>query len=112
MLASVCKKWLFQVHTSDCLDSKRNQHTRKGRVSTGKSLEREGVLQVRKWPDFTSSRLRNSMAGFEVVKQVGDLLVCQWFVLGLVLCWLPPAPYINVVRGVSLCVVLVAILVW
>jgi len=50
------------------------------------------------------------MAGFEVVKQVGDLMVCQWFVLGLVLCWLPQAPYINVVRGVSLCAVLVAIL--
>jgi len=50
------------------------------------------------------------MAGFEVVKQVGDLLVCQWFVLGLVLCWLPQAPYINVVRGVSLFAVLVAVL--
>jgi len=50
------------------------------------------------------------MAGFEVVKQVGDLLVCQWFVLILVLCWLPQAPHINAVRGVSLCAVLVAIL--
>ena len=53
----------------------------------------------------------DSVAGFEVVRQVGDLLVCQWFVLGLVLCWLHQVPYINVVRGVSLCAVLVAILV-
>ena len=31
ILASGCKKWLFQVHTSDCPDNKRNQRTRKGR---------------------------------------------------------------------------------
>jgi len=50
------------------------------------------------------------MAGFEVVKQVDDLLVCQLSVLGLVLCWLSQAPYINAGRGVSFCSVLVAIL--
>ena len=39
--------------------------------------EREGFLLVSRWS------------------------VCQWFVLGLVLCWLPKAPYINAVRGVE-----------
>jgi len=67
MLASVCKKWLFQVHTSDCLDNKKKSMYQ----------EREGFLLVSHWS------------------------VCQWFVLGLVLCWLPPAPYINAVRGVE-----------